>query len=285
MKIEAKIVADSVSEAGIRLTTMSLSYPRFIHSELMTHRMFSRNASSSRAIPVKKMLEQVRNNPAIPIHWGRNQPGMQAREGHNNPGKGIEEWFNAAAQAARYADKLRHHGFHKQIVNRILEPFQMMNTVVTATEWDNFFFLRIHPDAQPEIRELAHCMKEAMNNSVPKILEYGMWHTPYWDDLCVWEEGTAPNCIKASVARCARVSYKNHDGSSPDKTKDMALHDMLLKSRHMSPFEHVATPLTNPDNFHAGDVWEKGVTHIDKNGTVWSGNFRGWAQYRQLLEN
>ena len=78
-QMEVKVIADSISESGKRITTFQLKYPRFIHSEVMTHRVFSRNASSSRAIPVKKMIEQVRNNPAMPIHWGANQSGMQAK--------------------------------------------------------------------------------------------------------------------------------------------------------------------------------------------------------------
>lgn len=286
--IYAKVVADSIAN-NIRLTTLELQYPRFIHSEFMTHRLFSRNASSSRAIPVEKMLEQVRNKPATPIHWGKNQSGMQANEEHNAPSKGISEWHNAASQAIRYANKLRHHGFHKQIVNRVLEPYQFIKVIVTATEWDNFFNLRLHPDAQPEIQELAKVMKDAMNSSEPTQLKKDQWHLPYVNLSKVVEKGYEKNplekAIKCSVARCARVSYMNHDNTEPDIEKDIQLHDRLLESGHMSPFEHIATPIVEED-FDDGEIpWYEvdGITHEDRYGDLWSGNFRGWKQYRQLI--
>ena len=157
-QITAKIIADSISViTGIRLTTMELSYHRYIHSEFMTHRMFSRNASSSRAIPIKKLLEQVKNDPMMPIHWGSNKPGMQA--GEELKGEDLHvaqrEWINAANNAVDTASHLQELGLHKQIANRLLEPFLAIKVVVTATEWENFFKLRIHKDAQPEIQELA----------------------------------------------------------------------------------------------------------------------------------
>lgn len=158
MTISAKIVADSISPAGGRLVTMELCYPRFIHSEFLTHRMFSRNASSSRAIPVEKMLQQVQENPAMPVHWGKNQPGMQARE-EIFPNTGKDLWKIYAKQTAKNAEELNLIGYHKQVVNRLLEPFQYIKVIVTATEWDNFFKLRLHEDAQPEMYELARCMK------------------------------------------------------------------------------------------------------------------------------
>ena len=192
MKIEAKIIADSISTAGKRITTMQLCYPRFIHSEFMTHRMFSRNAMSSRAVPVAKMIEQVRSNPAMPIHWGTNQPGMQASAVLSNemdarlgtsPRQYVKTlWEHVAEDAANIAERMAQLGAHKQIVNRILEPFQWMHTVVTATEWDNFFELRCHPDAQPEINALACAMRDAMQASTPtERLEYE-WHLPYVSD-------------------------------------------------------------------------------------------------------
>jgi thymidylate synthase ThyX len=80
--ISAKIIADSISESeyGDRITTFELEYPRFIHGELMTHRLFSRNAASSRAIPINKMMDQVLTAPAMPVEWGLNKSGMQAEE-------------------------------------------------------------------------------------------------------------------------------------------------------------------------------------------------------------
>lgn len=282
--IYAKVVADSISN-GIRLTTLELNYPRFIHAEFMTHRMFSRNASSSRAIPVDKMLEQVRTNPAMPIHWGKNQPGMQAddeidiaiREQMPN------NWANMAARVAVIATSWRDLGIHKQVVNRILEPYQFIKVVVTATEWDNFFALRLHPDAQPEIQELARVMKEAMNTSTPKALSVGEWHIPYvgtGHSSCRLQQDHSS--VKAAVARCARVSYLNHDRSNPDIEADIALHDRLLEAGHMSPFEHVATPMEGTTGYLVHEE-PKGVTHMTRGGGLWSSNFRGWIQYRNLL--
>jgi thymidylate synthase ThyX len=192
---EAKMVEDSIGEHGIRLSTLQLRYPRFIHAEAKTHRVIkqgseecesialtqnhalmddpalSRNASSSRAIPVAKMLEQVRNAPAMPIHWGKNQPGMQAHEelGWAERDYVKAKWFEAAGKAADIAEEMMNEGAHKQVVNRILEPFQFISVIVTASEWANFFILRDHPDAQPEIRFLAQLMKQAMDASTPVL--------------------------------------------------------------------------------------------------------------------
>lgn len=282
MSISAKIIADSISPAGVRLTTMELNYHRFIHSEFMTHRMFSRNASSSRAIPVSKMLEQVQQNPALPIHWGRNQPGMKANR--ELATLGLEHakahWVEAATRSAESVSWLNFIGLHKQVTNRLLEPFQYIKVIVTATEWANFFKLRLHDDAQPEIHQLAIRMQEAMNYSYPIELEPGQWHLPYvsFDER---SRITREEAIKCSVARCARVSYLNHDNSSPDITKDIALSAKLLEAGHMSPFEHQGTPMS----FEHCQQWYylKGVTHQDVNAEHWSGNFRGFLQYRQTI--
>lgn len=303
--IEAKIIADSIHN-GKRITTVQLRYHRFIHGEVMTHRMFSRNASSSRAIPVNKIIKQVRDDPATPIHWGKNQPGMQA----GGELKGLklkwvmEDWKNAANIAADNADRMSAMGGHKQIVNRILEPFQFMETVVTATEWDNFFALRIHKDAQPEIQELARCMSSVMAQSHPYVMGKNEWHTPYVEKseekALKMAHGHAKGleiAIKCSAARCARVSYLNHDKSEPSVENDMTLYDMLATRPyddgrghvlgagdpvHLSPLEHQATPI--PDE--TGEIGEdliEGITHIDNCAEAWSGNFKGWIQYRQYL--
>lgn len=260
----AKIIEDSISPDGIRLVTLQLTYPRFIHSEFMTHRVFSRNASSSRAIPVAKMIEQVRTNYARPIHWGKNQPGMQASEELQEPNlihvKSL--WQQAAYNAADIAEAMMREGVHKQVANRILEPFQFIHVIVSSTEWENFFGLRDHPDAQPEICALAQEIKQAMVDSAPKTVEYGQWHLPYIHP----EERNMPiNTLKmVSAARCCRVSYLKHDGSEPSVDDDMDLCERLMKSRpiHASPFEHVATP----DRRHG------------------HGNFKGWQQFRYELD-
>lgn len=295
--ITAKIIADSIAN-GIRLTTMELKFHRFILPEFNTHRQFSRNASSSRAIPVEKMLEQVQEAPAMPIHWGHNQPGMQAREETNARvvmdwdyyndceyiGTREEAWIEASKNAVAKARAFNRAGYHKQIVNRLLEPFQYIKVIVTATEWDNFFKLRLHEDAQPEMMVLAEHMQAAMDNSVPAALQHGEWHLPYIGDLAYgddeWYPFTTEQAIKCSVARCARVSYLNHDNSNPSIEKDIDLYNKLLEAGHMSPFEHQATPMrADSFNVHAED----GITHEDRYGNLWSGNFRGFLQYRQLL--
>lgn len=293
--IYAKVIADSISSSNKRITTLELQYPRFIHGEVMTHRVFSRNAMSSRAIPVAKMIEQVRSNPAMPIHWGKNQPGMQAHEQHgasvllelpiehDNPSDvplftfertvmSVQAaWQEAAERAAEVAEAMNAAGYHKQVVNRILEPFQWMRTLVTATEWDNFFELRCHPDAQPEFQDLAVKIRSAMEESIPvKRLGYDspyhdVWHLPYVFD----EERNLYRVevlLKLSTARCARVSYLTHDNEKPSIEKDVELYERLVGSvpLHSSPAEHQARALAD--------------------ATRPSRNFRGWHQHRVDLD-
>lgn len=268
--ITAKVIEDSIAENGVRLTTLQLCYPRFIHAEFMTHRVFSRNASSSRAIPVAKMIEQVRNDPAMPIHWGKNQAGMQANEelAPMAQDSARQLWMQAARDAASVAQVMADVGLHKQVANRILEPYQYMHVIVTATEWENFFELRNHPDAQPEIHALAKVMHFALAESRPVQRQENEWHLPY----VTRAERVAFNndldlLLKLSAARCARVSYLTHDGQTPSVEKDVALYDRLVGSKplHASPIEHQATPLPEAD--------------------MWSGNFRGWLQNRKIVEN
>jgi hypothetical protein len=246
--------------------------------------MFSRNASSSRAIPISKMIEQVEDDPAMPIHWGLNKPGMQAGEETADLDAAKESWLHARIMAVEVAAELADNNIHKQVSNRLLEPFQFISVVVTATEWENFFKLRLHPDAQPEIQELARVMKESMSLVEPEVLDSG-WHLPYVDVRDFVKEHSGGNTIDyesaklCSVARCARVSYLNHDQSDPSIEKDISLAKMLLKSGHMSPFEHQATPF--PDGYDWLDI--RGLTHIDRNMDHWSGNFKNWIQLRQTL--
>jgi len=235
-----KIIADSIYN-GSRLTTFQLMYPRFIHSEFMTHRVFSRNASSSRAIPVSKMIEQVRTNPAMPIHWGKNQSGMQATEelDADMKQKVQTSWEVAANNAALLAETMMECGAHKQVVNRILEPYQWISVVCTATTYDNFFALRSHADAQPEIKLLSDMMMAEYNSSVPKVLERGWYHLPYVSDEELKTLDIETLC-KCSAARCARVSYLTHDNKTPSIEKDLQLFDRLVGSEpiHASPTEH-----------------------------------------------
>ena len=299
--ISAKVIEDSVSPAGDRLTTLQLVYPRFIHAELMTHRVFSRNASSSRAIPVSKMIEMIRNEPAMPIHWGKNQPGMQANEELPEGYKYAAQvrWREAAINAARVAEQMMELGLHKQVANRILEPFQHINVVLTATEFDNWRELRRHTDAQPEIQHLATEIDIQMERSEPNELEYGQWHLPYVS-MEERNDGYFSDkeelLRKISAARCCRVSYLKHDGTAPSIADDLLLCDRLAAARpiHASPFEHQGTPMPDEEPriyFNGGgDVEVKGyvpegVSHIDMDGYAWSGNLKGWIQYRKLIES
>lgn len=277
--ISAKIIADSISPLGRRLTTLQLRYPRFVHAEFMTHRVFSRNASSSRAIPVKKMIEDIRLLPAMPIHWGSNKPGMQA--GDELTGQELEDvkslWWSAMDKAIHHAELLMDAGLHKQIANRILEPWAHINTLVTATEYENFFELRCHKDAQPEIRVLAECMRDIMHENKPVLLQPGEWHLPYVTERELEKFGLEVG-LKLSVARCARVSYLTQEGNHPTVEADLALYDRLVGGvpLHASPAEHQATP----------DCQFETETHpyVRYECPEQHGNFVGWRQYRRTLE-
>lgn len=318
--ITAKIIEDSISEAGIRLTTMQLRYPRWIHAEGRTHRQISldeeldgveygtgvvttpslmadpnlsRNASSSRAIPVERLIQDVLDDPAVPMYWGANQRGMQAGGECTNPvdipdfGAGLtstysreDAWPEARDHAILVAQGFAEAGYHKQIVNRLIEPFSHINVVVTATEWTNFFALRIHKDAEPHINLLATRMRDAMNASTPKILRRGEWHLPYVlhveIDAFGGREDPSGDLRLISVARNARLSYLTHDGKPPAIMQDLDLARRLIGSvpLHASPAEHQAMP----DRWILADgpspAWENQTLH---------GNFRGWVQYRKTL--
>lgn len=280
MSFQAKIIADSVSGDGVRLTTFQLKFHRFILPEFNTHRSFSRNFSSSRAIPVAKMIEQVRFDPAIPVHWGKNQPGMQAHEELTGSSLDLAKkaWLDASEAAVEAANRMVDVGVHKQVVNRILEPFQWVSGVVTATDWDNFFELRAHPDAQPEIQALAHLMQEKMEANTPREMKRGDWHLPYVQPHEFADYGDDVELLKkVSAARCCRVSYMKHDGTHANIEEDLALCNRLVGSRplHASPFEHQATP--DQWNVQRGGGFGWDYPHLH-------GNFNGWIQHRKEVE-
>jgi len=294
--IVARIIADSISEDGVRLTTYELEYPRFIHAEFMTHRALSKNSASSRAIPAKKMREHIKSVLQAPVSWGKNEPGMQAKEE-------LSGVFLASAQsiwdAARNAALSFHAAMeatsaHKQVVNRLTEPFMQMKVVCSGTEWENFFWLRDHPDADPTIRELAHCMRLCRENSKPTDLFLGEWHLPYIDSVLgdyILTYKTSDGQIidletakKVSASCCAQVSYRVLDDSVD---KALMIFDKLINSVpvHASPVEHQATPIDpNMMETHVMEWADHGVTHMDNQYNLWSGNFRGWVQHRQLIQ-
>ena len=263
MTITVKIIADSINTAtDDRITTFLCRYPRFIHSEIMTHRVCSRNAASSRAIPIARLIEMVENDPAMPVVWGKNQKGMQASKylSENETKDAKELWEEARDYAVGMAWELNHLGVHKQIANRILEPYAHIETLITATEWGNFFNLRCHKDAQPEFQKLTYDMIVAYNRSTPNTLYPGKWHLPF-SDKGIQHWLSEENKRKVVVARAARTSYYNFEGEI-DYVKDFTLHDDLLASGHMSPFEHPAKADTE---------------------SRWNGNFEGWIPYRKLI--
>jgi thymidylate synthase ThyX len=285
--ITAVVVQDSIAN-GVRITTLELEYPRFIHAEVLTHRQFSRNSASSRAVPVDDMLQLVSANPAEPVFWGKAQQGMQAREEVDDSQVAITYWNAARYSALDYAETLKGLGLHKQIVNRITEPFQMIRVVVTATEFDNFFQLRDHADAQPEIQALAKAMGKAFLESKPMQLHAGDWHVPYvtrhqdaagqvfYGDDTVLDRASA-RLISASC--CAQVSYRLQN-KSLEKAAGIAKRLIQARPWHASPFEHQATPMRSGSWL---DI-EPGVTHMDTLNQLWSANFKKWIQHRQLLE-
>lgn len=284
MACNVKVVAHSISEQGYEIFTLQLRYWRAMHAEFMTHRVFSRNSSSSRAIPVKKMLQQVWHDPAGPCFWGSHKAGMQA-------GKELTCWrLRTAKLVWKWAGRVACFwawvfikiGLHKQVANRILEPWQYISVVVSATDWSNFFSLRSHAAAQPEIHELSNAMQAAMKDSKPTLVQKGGWHVPYvdYDAGVLRHEWAVPSqhtdskvnlftpldkALRLSVARCARTSYNRHDGTPAPVLEDFALHDRMVSDMppHRSPTEHQATPLEDGSR---------------------NKNFLGWKQYRAFIE-
>ena len=396
-KISAKIIADSINPQGQRITSFILTYPRMIHGELMTHRMFSRNSASSRAIPFKKMMEMVEKDPFIPIAWQKDHRGMQGTEYFTKsdlaaaefkeeiPDTAIEHltqvWLAARDNAVRHAKYANEIGLTKQICNRILEPFMWHTVLVTATEFDNFFELRcpkyqtpvsqsvepqkswrdlteVHSNpenlerleankdnwvfkmqhslsaAEIHIQALAEAMWDTYNESKPKKLEAGEWHIPFSDNINddeilqkiakkeeVSHLETAYDiyqyyAIKIATARCARLSYMTFEGKI-DYEKDIDLHDQLLASHHMSPFEHCARAMTDLEYYsfikgevptykdgdgilnyeyypysygrtkRDGELWMGFIGENPNNGERfgWCNNLRGFIQYRYLVES
>jgi len=354
-KINAEIIADSHDGRGNRITTFVLTFPRFILAELNTHRMFSKNSASSRAIPFKKMVESVENDPFIPIAWQKDHKGMQGTEyftdKHEVYNK-VANWLTAKNRAIESAKFINELGVTKQLCNRLLEPFMWHKVILTATEFDNFFELRNSKyeyknqifnskkecirsysfekgfeedlkylqslseidwllmnqgQAEIHIMELAECMWDAYNENKPKLLKEGEWHCPMINDfnygelgkISTWEnqhfgppnEAQIQTALKISTSRCARISYTTVGDSEKkrDYEADIKLHDILLESGHFSPMEHCAKMMTN-DEFER--YYRGKSTYLKAGGGFfpyeaygWCNNFKGFIQYRHLLQN
>ena len=311
--IDATIIADSKNEHGQRITSFVCTFPRIVLAEFNTHRMLSRNSASSRAVPFKKMVKQIEDHPFIPIKWMKDHKGMQGDEYFTDSNQ-IESrklwWLANRDDAVASAKQLSYLNVTKQFVNRLLEPFKWHTVIVTATSWQNFFALRAHEAAEIHIQKLAFKMLEEYNNSEPKQLKAGEWHIPFGDQF---DEDRIYNLtsmngldksyvekqmIKIATARCARVSYENFDGSD-DYQKDINLHDRLASMGHWSPFEHCARAMDGEEFATSyrghlikhymydelGDQEMQYVNAEDGESEGWSGNFRGFIQYRKMFEN
>lgn len=266
--ISAKVILDSVNtNTGHRLTTMEVTFPRFVLAEFNTHRVFSRNSASSRAIPIQKIIDKVLESPVIPVWFGKNQKGMVAEV--ELEGEELERakaaWLKARDRAVESAREMLAAGVHKQLTNRILEPWLYTTVIVSSTKYNNFDFLRDDPHAQPEIKAACQAMKAARKASTPTPMRPGEWHIPAVTD----EERRTyklDDLLKLATARTARVSYLTHDGIR-DVAEDFDMHDnRLAKNGHWSPFEHSAQAIT---------AWDEADC----------GNFRGWRQYRKMFKN
>jgi len=274
--IIAKMIKDSISEEGVRISTMLLTYPRYIHSEFMTHRVFSRNASSSRAIPVEKLLHWIALTPAIPIHWGENQKGMQASKEVSGWRLMLLKflWNRHRRFSLRTAWWMAKLGGHKQLVNRVIENHGHINVLVTSTHWQNFLFLRDSKMAMPEIEVLAQEIRLQLANSSPQLLHEGEWHLPYimTEEKSQYLDG---QLLMISAARCARTSYLTHEGKAPHADVDLELAKKLIGPKHMSPFEHQAMPdVINRKSRKTIKPWKNPAAH---------GNFEGWIQHRKTI--
>ncbi len=287
--ITAKILADSVSafSAKRRLVTLDLTFPMFVQPQLLRHRAFSFSVQSTRAVPLKEQIRRVREEPCAPLRWGAAQRGMVAENVIDDATiqQARDAWEDAMLDAAAWAERFVELKVHQEVAARLLMPFQWCRMILSATEWNNFFALRIDPHAQAEIRLLAEAIRDAMAASTPKVLLSGEWHLPLVDDEDrEWCEGLLNKLEKEpgphtdsvfraarsdvmcliSAGRCARVSFLQHDGTRKP-ARDLELGKRLVQEGHMSPTEHQAAPLAD---------------HNER-----SGNFVGFKQHRKIYEH
>lgn len=275
----AKVLLDSISPQGDRLTTLEVVMHRFVLAEFNTHRMFTRSSASSRAISIIRRIRMVLTDLAWPVEWGKDQPKMQSKE-LLPPWKQflcVIIWKIASLCAVACAYLLNLIGLHKQWTNRLLEPFMWHTVIVASVEWENFYKQRcskFSPLAQPEMLRVADAIHNAIEASTPRLCNYGQWHAPLLrpEDLPELHDvangngtETVRGGIKVSIARCARSSYLTHAGIR-EILEDLKLFGRLETADppHWAPFEHAATPAM---------PGEKPL-----------GNFPGWHQYRHYQQ-
>jgi thymidylate synthase ThyX len=308
---QAEILADSMSPEGMRLTTLRVTYPHSIHKDVMTHRAFSRSFQSFRAYPPEKVIETIERDPFIPESFDTRIKGMGQGEALGNQREGLDQWMRHIENSLTTAREFISMDVAKAQVNFVLQDLTWITGIITATEWDNFFALRLATDqdgkplARPEVYKIAHMMREAIDHSQPAPIRHDGWHLPLVDnDKLAWDKQVwsfiSNDMSRAwdywkmiSVGRCARVSYLTHDGQR-DAQKDIELHDRLMQDGHMSPFEHIARPFS-PGEWYTISEMERAVSESDNsiqslrqlkqqqmiNQCRFSGNFFGWHQYRK----
>lgn len=283
----ARVILDSIGPNGARLTTLEVTHPRMVHADFMTHRMFSRNASSSRAIPVDALLEKIERAPVMPVWWGKNQSGMQAAS--ELEGDALEEakrlWIEGRDYNVSLARRFKRIGLHKQLANRVVEPWMFITCVLTVTEIDNYFGLRIDAGAQPELDFPAKCARDALAASQPRELRSGEWHLPYvtgYDEAELRARGFGDDRLRSvAVGRCAAVSYLKQDSSQEAVDDERRAMERLYPSGHWSPFEHIAQAMTT-------DEWRIYGAKLSRRWVeerVPVGNFWGWRQWRKELDD
>ncbi len=322
--ISAKVVLQSKhSFTGKRMITFELEMPRIILAELNTHKILVRNCQSSRAVPIKSAIQQLLDgNHFVPSYWGKKQAGMSASE-ENNARIQLDEhmsipreraWKDAMITMSSFARAFDEAGYHKQIAGRLLEPFMMVRVLLSGTEWDNLYNLRVHPTAEPHFRDLAikmyqSSLAETLKETDTIELYPGEWHLPYInydrnrksEIVYLSKDGkvlTLDEAIHISLSCCAQTSYRKHDDSL-EKAESIVSRLFGEDSPvHASPAEHLSSPSFRESAFtmtKSGHEyvtmlmdpmkWEKGITHIDREGKFWSAQFKNWIQYRQLIPN
>lgn len=304
--IKAKVICDSKHwKTGKRVITFEVEMHRYILPENNTHKMVVKNGSSSRAVPLKSAIENILNDTAIPVEWGLNQAGMSSSVlATPDVAKQAEKiWLEARDSMIEYAKQLGDLNIHKQWSARLLEPFMYQKMVMTATDWDNFFWLRAHKDAQPDIRELAYAMLDAANNSTPMELYADEWHLPYINRIrdyegilryydTSWNMMTLNNAIKVSASCVAQTSYRKTDDTI--EKANLVFDRLSLTStdpdarKHSSPVEHLCKTIEYgifKNNKYLPCTWERGITHVRKGGVLSSGAFADFIQYRHLIPN
>jgi len=291
--IYAKCLKDSIAPNGKRLTTFEIQLPKVLLAENNTHRATSKNFMSSRAIPNGKFTEIESFEPE---YYGKNMGGMQSSGELVDDVEAVRAVWNQIIEGCKEGSlRLAELGLHKQWTNRPNDWHVMAKGVLTSTDWDNLLWLRDDETAQPEYRVLARSIQEYFDTGEPEFLNNGEFHTPYVqtvrqtsDELWYIDSNndrlTLHEALKISASCCGQVSYRKLNDS---KEEAIRIYEKLFSGakKHMSPTEHQGTPIwiPNPNGQWNPQSWQDGVTHVRRDGTLCSGNFAGWVQYRQTL--